>query len=99
MIGDGAGEKKKCLTVGVLKRIEFSPSDMRDMSVLFVSIFATALFESCTINVIKMIFAHHPCNARTRKKKRNDVTTTSSLTIQTEMMKMIKYSNQRRRKT
>ena len=70
MIGDEAGEKKKCLTIGVLKRIEFSPSDMRDMSVLFVSIFATALFESCTINAIKMIFAHDPCNARTQKKKR-----------------------------
>ncbi|KAL7525439.1 hypothetical protein ACHAXR_001006, partial [Thalassiosira sp. AJA248-18] len=63
LIGGGGGKdsnnsnNKQCLTIGVLKRIEFSPSDMPEMVVLFLSIFMTAIFETCDVLDIQKIFA------------------------------------------
>ena len=56
--GGGDGElSKQCLTIGVLKRIEFSPSDMPEMVIVFLSIFMTDLLETCNIDIIQKIFA------------------------------------------
>ena len=53
------GASNKCLTIGVLKRIEFSPSNMSEMIIVFLSIFMTTLFESCDDALgIQEIFAH-----------------------------------------
>ena len=57
------GSRDKCLTIGVLKRIEFSPSDMPEMIIVFLSIFMTALFESCDVESIQKIFAHGTGNS------------------------------------
>jgi len=54
----GLSDGNKCVTIGVLKRIEFSPSDMPEMITVFLSIFMTALFESCDVESIQTIFAH-----------------------------------------
>lgn len=54
----GSHNNNKCLSIGVLKRIEFSPSDMPEMIIVFLSIFMTALFESCDVDSIQTIFSH-----------------------------------------
>lgn len=51
------GGNTKCLTIGVLKRIDFSPTSMTEMSLIFLSLFMTSLFESCTEETIEMIFS------------------------------------------
>ncbi|KAL7465973.1 hypothetical protein ACHAXS_006297 [Conticribra weissflogii] len=53
------GAKEKCLTIGVLKRIEFSPSNMPELTIIFLSVFMTALFESVhNTQHIQTIFSH-----------------------------------------
>ena len=67
------GSSDKCLTIGVLKRIDFSPSDMSEMIILFLSIFMTTLFESCDVDDVVQIFAHgiaEQSNSIATKKKR-----------------------------
>ena len=55
----GARDAKKCyLNIGVLKRIEFSPSDMPEMVIVFLTIVMTALFEDCDVEGIEKIFTH-----------------------------------------
>ena len=71
------GANNKCLTIGVLKRIEFSPSDMSEMITVFLSIFMTTLFESCdVIGDINQIFGYDISSSSTApvtKKRRRDV--------------------------
>lgn len=67
------GSSDKCLTIGVLKRIDLSPSDMSEMIILFLSIFMTTLFESCDVDDVVQIFAHgiaEQTNSTAVKKKR-----------------------------
>mmetsp|Transcript_556 Transcript_556/g.1138 ORF Transcript_556/g.1138 Transcript_556/m.1138 type:complete len:1039 (-) Transcript_556:148-3264(-) len=53
------GAIEKCLTIGVLKRVEFSPSNMPEMTIIFLSVFMTALFESVrNTEHIQTIFSH-----------------------------------------
>jgi nucleolar MIF4G domain-containing protein 1 len=48
----------KCVTIGVLKRIDFSPTDMSEMVIIFLSILMTAIFESCDVENTRKIFNH-----------------------------------------
>jgi len=57
------GSANKCLTIGVLKRVEFSPSDMPESVVVFLSIFMSVLFESGEVEHIRKIFAHGTSNS------------------------------------
>ncbi|KAL3757412.1 hypothetical protein ACHAWU_005143 [Discostella pseudostelligera] len=52
------GSNDKCLNIGVLKRIEFSPTSMPEMVIVFLSIFMTSLFESNSGESVQMIFSH-----------------------------------------
>ncbi|KAL3785282.1 hypothetical protein ACHAW5_008296 [Stephanodiscus triporus] len=52
------GANDKCVTIGVLKRIDFAPTEMTEMVIIFLSIFMTALFESCDVVSTHKIFAH-----------------------------------------
>jgi nucleolar MIF4G domain-containing protein 1 len=51
------GGNSKCLTIGVLKRIDFSPTSMPEMVIIFLSIFMSSLFESNTEENTRMIFS------------------------------------------
>jgi nucleolar MIF4G domain-containing protein 1 len=65
----------KYTNIGVLKRIDFSPMDMSEMAILFVTIFMTAIFESCDVESTKKIFAHDTTAtdvSGTRKSKHVD---------------------------
>lgn len=66
------GSADKCLNIGVLKRIEFSPSDMPESVAVFLSVFATALFESCGVESIRKIFTHGASNSSMAGKHRDD---------------------------
>ena len=77
LVGTSADKRGSCLTIGVLKRIEFSPSDMPEMVIVFLSIFLTALFESCDVQTTEQIFSHD-VNSTTgssskAKRKQQDV--------------------------
>ncbi|KAL3817524.1 hypothetical protein ACHAXA_003697 [Cyclostephanos tholiformis] len=52
------GSAEKCVNIGVLKRIDFSPTEMSEMVIIFLSIFLTAIFESCDVERTQKIFAH-----------------------------------------
>lgn len=54
------GGNSKCLNIGVLKRIEFSPTSMPEMVIIFLSIFMSILFESNTEESTQMIFSRVP---------------------------------------
>ena len=67
------GSSDKCLTIGVLKRIDFSPSDMSETIIFFLSIFMTTLFDSCDVDDVVQIFSHgiaEQSNSIATKKKR-----------------------------
>ncbi|KAL3788985.1 hypothetical protein HJC23_012690 [Cyclotella cryptica] len=71
------GTNEKYLTIGVLKRIEFSPTAMPEQVVLFLSIVMSSLFESASNRaLIQDIFdvgaASRPLS-KSRKKKQRDV--------------------------
>jgi nucleolar MIF4G domain-containing protein 1 len=71
------GTKEKYLTIGALKRIEFSPTGMPERVILFLSIVMSSLFESASSRaLIKEIFGVGAANGNTsksRKKKQRDV--------------------------
>ena len=52
------GSRDGVLTIGVLKRIEFSPGGMPEAEVLFLTVFLTVLLESCDGGGMRRIFAH-----------------------------------------
>ena len=52
------GSRDGVLTIGVLKRIEFSPGGMPEAEVLFLTVFLTVLLESCDGGGVRRIFAH-----------------------------------------
>jgi hypothetical protein len=64
LVGGLSKNGNKCLNIGVLKRIEFSPSDMEEMIIVFLSIFMTSLFESCDVDTIQSIFG---CDSTPKK--------------------------------
>ena len=48
----------KYTNIGVLKRIDFSPTDMSEMAILFLTIFMTTIFETCDVASTNKIFSH-----------------------------------------
>jgi IMP dehydrogenase/GMP reductase len=46
------------VNIGVLKRIDFSPTDMTEMVIIFLSIFISSMFESCDVGSTEKTFAH-----------------------------------------
>jgi nucleolar MIF4G domain-containing protein 1 len=64
------GTREKYLTLGVLKRIEFSPTDMPEQLVLFLSIVMSTLFEATDSATMREIFDHDVTNNKTNKTKR-----------------------------
>ena len=52
------GGDEKYVNIGVLKRIDFSPTDMTEMVIIFLSIFISSMFESCDVGSTEKIFAH-----------------------------------------
>jgi len=71
----------KCLTVGVLKRIDFSPSDMSEMVVVFLSVFMDTLFESNEVETVDKIFAplqDESSGVAAKKRKRRDYDSSDS---------------------
>ncbi len=54
------GGNGKCLNIGVLKRIDFSPTSMPEMVIIFLSIFMSFLFESNTEESTQMMFSRGP---------------------------------------
>ncbi|KAL7481362.1 hypothetical protein ACHAW6_009634 [Cyclotella cf. meneghiniana] len=71
------GTKEKYLTIGALKRIEFSPTGMPEKVILFLSIVMSSLFESASSRaLIKEIFGVGSANgnySKSKKKKQKDV--------------------------
>ncbi|KAL7545843.1 hypothetical protein ACHAWF_009192 [Thalassiosira exigua] len=79
LLGGGEGQREgpeqSCLTIGVLKRIEFSPSDMPEMLIVFLSVCLTCLFESCNNKSIRNTFSHggsNPKKSKSKRKSRDD---------------------------
>lgn len=69
------GATEKYLTIGALKRIEFSPSGMSEQTVLFLTILMTTLFEATEdpLHIVK-IFAHDTTSnsaSQTKHKQRD----------------------------
>ncbi|KAL9180389.1 hypothetical protein ACHAXT_008359 [Thalassiosira profunda] len=65
------GAQGKCLTIGVLKRIDFSPSDMPEMVVVFLSVFFTALFEYLDVEDVERIFGQGLAGSSSKPSKRH----------------------------
>lgn len=65
MVGGG---DKQYLNIGVLKRIDFSPSKIQENTVVFLTIFLTTLFESADRDCIKSVFAYDTASTTPRKK-------------------------------
>ena len=63
-----SGTNEKYLTIGALKRIEFSPTNMPTQVVLFLSIVMSSLFESANDKEIQEIFDNGPHNNKQVKK-------------------------------
>ena len=55
-----SGTNEKYLTIGALKRIDFSPTNMPKQIVLFLSIVMSSLFESVSDREIQEIFENGP---------------------------------------
>jgi nucleolar MIF4G domain-containing protein 1 len=65
------GTKEKYLTLGALKRIDFSPTNMTEQVVLFLSIVLSTLFESASDRItMKEIFGSDKQPSKTSKRKR-----------------------------
>jgi nucleolar MIF4G domain-containing protein 1 len=71
------GTKEKYLTIGALKRIDFSPTEMPDQVVLFLSIAMSTLFETAgDVTIIRSIFnadSGKKNQTQRSKRKRRDV--------------------------
>lgn len=64
------GRDKQYLNIGVLKRIDFSPSAIQDNIVIFLTIFLTTLFESSDVDHIKSVFSYDTVATIPKKKKK-----------------------------
>lgn len=72
-----SGTTEKYLTVGALKRIEFSPTSMPEQVVLFLTIVMSSLFDSSDSDLIRNLFSPDTGKKTTHKsskqKRRRDV--------------------------
>jgi len=68
------GRDGQYLNIGVLKRIDFSPSEIQDNIVIFLTIFMTTLFESSDKDRIKSVFTYDTAAATTTPKKKKKKT-------------------------
>jgi len=64
------GRDGQYLNIGVLKRIDFSPSEIQENIVIFLTIFMTTLFESSDKDRIKSVFTYDTAAAITTPKKK-----------------------------
>ena len=64
------GRDGQYLNIGVLKRIDFSPSDIQENIAIFLTIFMTTLFESSDKDHIKSVFTYDTAAATPKKKKK-----------------------------
>lgn len=66
-----SGTKEKYLTIGALKRIDFSPTEMSEQVVLFLSLVMSTLFESTSDRImIQDIFDHDSGKKKPAKKSK-----------------------------
>ena len=64
------GRDGQYLNIGVLKRIDFSPSEIQENIAIFLTIFMTTLFESSDEDRIKSVFTYDTAAATAPKKKK-----------------------------
>jgi len=64
------GRDGQYLNIGVLKRIDFSPSEIQENIAIFLTIFMTTLFESSDSDRIKSVFTYDTAAATAPKKKK-----------------------------
>eukprot|EP00986_Skeletonema_menzelii_P002624 scaffold719_cov145-Skeletonema_menzelii.AAC.1 len=64
------GRDGQYLNIGVLKRIDFTPSEIQENIAIFLTIFMTTLFESSDKDRIKSVFTYDTAAATAPKKKK-----------------------------
>ncbi len=64
------GRDGQYLNIGVLKRIDFSPSQIQENIAIFLTIFMTTLFESSDKDRIKSVFTYDTAAPTATKKKK-----------------------------